>query len=552
MIRNLLYQKITDALRANNLEKVDFALDHPTNTEFGDYTTPVALQLAKKVGQNPRKLAQQIGDSIDMGDVIEKVNIAGAGFINIWLTKKFLLQTLQKNDKHETHQIKKILLEYGQPNTHKLPHIGHLFSYVYGESLARIFEYEGHQVFRANYQGDIGLHVAKCLSQMTEADWDKVKSQPLEDQVKFLQKCYQEGSKAYEENESEKKRIQELNKKLYENDSNLVSLWQETRAKNIEYLKQLEKSLGIKYDRWFYETETGPLGKKIVEEHIGKVFEKSDGAIIFKAEKYGLHTRVFINNIGLPTYEAKDIGLYSLKKKEFPFDLSIVTIANEQVEYQKVVIKAAELIYPELVGKLAHIGFGMINLTGGKMSSRTGMIVDATGLIEEVKNKIKQDFDIKDDGLVEKITQAAIKYSFLKSDAFSNIAFDLDKSISREGDSGPYLLYTYVRCQSVLSKAAENLTLAENISLNSDEEILVRLLYRLPEVVEKSAASKSPHLIASYLFDLAQKYNFFYQKHQILKADGDTKILRLVITRSVASVLKNGLHLLGIDTVEKM
>ncbi len=552
MMKDLLQEKIRKALTALQIDVKEFVLDHPTNPDFGDYTTPIALQLAKKTSKNPRDLAQQIAELIKKDEVVEKVEVAGAGFINIWLTKKMLIDELKKDAQSTPKKGKKILLEYGQPNTHKLPHIGHLFSYIYGESLARILEFEGNHIFRANYQGDIGLHVAKCLSQLKPSEWEKVKQKSLEEQVQYLQKCYQEGSKLYEEDADEKNKIQDLNKKLYENDPSITPIWQETRDANITYLKSLEESLGIKYDRWFYETETGPLGKKLVEENIGKVFEDSDGAVIFKGEKYGLHTRVFINTIGLPTYEAKDIGLYALKKKEFPFDTSIVSIANEQSEYQKVVMKAAELVFPELKGKLDHIGFGMINLTSGKMSSRTGVIVDAISLIEEVKHKIKSAFEITDDTLVEKVAYAAIKYSFLKSDAFSNIAFDVETSINREGDSGPYLLYTYVRCQSVLAKSGSSTTIEKVPVISPEEDILIRLLYRLPEVVTKAATSYSPHLIANYLFDLAQKYNFFYQKHQILKAEGDIKALRLLLTRKTAGVVKEGLRLLGIQTVEKM
>jgi len=276
--------------------------------------------------------------------------------------------------------------------------------------------------------------------------------------------------------------------------------------------------------------------------------------VIFNGKKYGLHTRVFINQYGNPTYEAKDIGLLSQKIKDFNFDLSLVATANEQNEYWKVIIKVSELLYPKLTCKLKHIGFGMVNLSTGKMSSRTGHIVDPFTLLEVIKNSILNSFDIKNNQLAEKIALAAIKYSLLNSDYRKDIVFDLSKSIAKEGSSGPYLLYTYVRCQSVLGKAKFSSN-PLNFSMNrfTEEEInLLRSLFRFPEIVSEAAKNFSPHLITNYLFDLAQKYNLFYQKHRILEAEEDIKNFRLLLTQATGQVIKNGLFLLGIETVEKM
>ncbi len=552
MVKEKLLEILKSALEKSGI-KEEAELQHPASLDHGDYSTNIALKVSKKLGKDPQKIAEDIVKNINKGEVLENVKII-RGFINFFLSKKVLIDELNKvlNEKDiygkKASKNFKILLEYGQPNTHKTPHIGHLFSYIYGESLARVLENEGNKVYRANYQGDIGLHVSKCLYIVQKRKNEIPKLKTLKEKVDFLQKCYVEGSKLYEEDKKIEKEIDDLNQKIYQRNSSVLSLWRETRNWSLEFYKTFEERLGIKYDKYYFESETAELGKNVTKENLNKVFEESEEAIVFRGEKHGLHTRVFINKFGNPTYEAKDLGLISLKKDEYPFDLSLVTTASEQNEYWKVVIKASELVFPELKNKLKHLGFGMINLATGKMSSRKGAIVDAFSLFEEVKERVKKDYKI-DDALAEKIAQAAVKYSFLKSDVFKNIVFDLKTSINREGDSGPYLLYAYVRTQSLLKEnRAKNVELVSR--LNEEETNILRTLYLLPEVIEKAALHYSPHLVANYLTDLAQKFNFFYQKHPVLKSEN--KEFRLTLSAAVGQIIKNGLHLLGIETVDKM
>ena len=552
MVKDKLLEVLKTALEKSGI-KEEVELQHPASLDHGDYSTNIALKVSKKLGKKPQEIATNIVKNIDKGELLEDVKIVG-GFINFFLSKKVLIDELNKilkeKDKYarKTSKNFKILLEYGQPNTHKTPHIGHLFSYIYGESLARVLENEGNKINRANYQGDIGLHVAKCLFVVLQKQDEEKKLKTLKEKVDFLQKCYVEGSKLYEEDKKIEKEIDDLNQKIYQKDSSVLSLWRETRNWSLEFYKTFEERLGIKYDKYYFESETAELGKKATKENLNKVFEESEGAIVFRGEKNGLHTRAFFNKLGSPTYEAKDLGLISLKKNDYPFDLSLVATASEQNEYWKVVIKASALVFPELKNKLMHLEFGMINLVTGKMSSRKGVIVDAFSLFEEVKEQIKKDYKI-DDVLAEKIAQAAVKYSFLKSDVFKNIVFDLKTSINREGDSGPYLLYTYVRTQSLLKNDRAK-TVDQKPQLNEEETNILRTLYLHSEVIEKAAIHYSPHLIANYLTDLAQKFNLFYQKHPILK--GESKDFRLALSAAVGQVVKNGLHLLGIETVDKM
>ncbi len=553
MIKDKIIALLQAALKKNGLDARDINLEHPTNPAHGDYSTNVAFASAKQLKKQPLELAQQIKDSVPQDELVEKVTVEKPGFINFFLSGKALLQELKninENVKNKSKAEKTILLEYGQPNTHKTPHIGHLFSYIFGESLARIIEYQGNKIIRANYQGDIGPHVAKCLYQVKKRGQEIKKLKTLKDKIDFLQKCYQEGSKLYEEDKKVRSEIDELNQKIYHRDPEILKLWQETRKWCLDFFKQFEQTLGIKYDKYYFESEIAARGKTIVEKFVGKIFEKSDQAIIFQGEKFGLHTRVFITKFGMPTYEAKDIALNELKK-QLNFDLSIVTTASEQNEYYKVVTKASELIFPELEGKLKHLGFGLVHLKTGRMSSRTGEIVDAFSLVDLTQAEIKKQYKT-DVSLAEAIALAAIKYSFLKSDAYKNIVFDWEKSIAKEGDSGPYLLYTYVRTQSILGKAPK-FTLPTTVSnLNPEEKNILRSIYQFPEVIERAAKHYSPHLITTYLFQLAQSFNFFYQKHPVLKANKETKELRLALTYAVGKILEEGLYLLGIETVKKM
>lgn len=549
MIRAKILSLIQNSLKKNGVDVKDVNLQHPANAEHGDYSSNIALVQAKQLKKSPMELAQKIVDSLPKDETIDKVVVVKPGFINFLLSEKTLLQELLKASVDKKTSDKTILLEYGQPNTHKTPHIGHLFSYIFGESLARILEYRGNKIIRANYQGDVGLHVAKCLY-VARDKIQGIKNKTLKEKINLLQKCYQEGSKLYEGSKETQKEIDEFNQKIYHKDKGVVDLWDETRKWCLEFYQQFEQTLGVKYDKYYFESESAPIGKKIVESHVGSVFEKSDEAIVFRGENYGLHTRVFITKFGMPTYEAKDIGLNKLKAA-LNFDLSIVTTASEQSAYYKVIVKASELIFPKLKSKLKHLGFGLIQLKTGKMSSRTGKIVDAFSLVDLTRNSIAKQYKT-DTELSQLIALAAIKYSFLKSDAYKNIVFDLEKSIAKEGDSGPYLLYTYVRTQSILQKTSNFKKQPSKIDLNAEEGNILRLLYQLPEVVEQAALRYSPHLIATYLFQLAQTFNFFYQKHPVLKADESIRQFRLALTSAVGERIKEGLHLLGIETVSKM
>lgn len=556
-LQSLIQQAVKTAYPDINVPA--FILSHPDNETHGDYTTNLALVLAQLVGEAPRQVAEKLTAQLPAESAIAKVEVAGPGFINFHLTPSYFLDRLTQVEGAAVGSPQKILFEFGQPNTHKVPHIGHLYSYCYGESCVRLLQSVGNTVYRANYQGDVGLHVAKCLwAYQRKQQTDPVE---LSAKVAYLQECYQEGSQAYEDSEAAKQEIDELNVKIYRKDSSIVAEWEKTRQWSLEYYRQFEQRIGVAYDKYYLESQTSEAGLALVRQHVGDIFEEDQGAVIFRGEQYGLHTRVFINRLGNPTYEAKDIGLAALKKQDWDFDLSVYTTAVEQNEYWRVLVKAIELVFPDYVGKIKHIGFGMINLTSGKMSSRTGKILTAFSLVETVKERVKEYIKANRDysvGETEEIAEAvaigAIKYSFLKSAAGKNISFDLESSIAFDGNSGPYLQYTYARCQSILAKAGSSSAPSDfsNYSLNNDELAVLRWLDRFNETVTAAATGYAPHVLCGYLFELAQRYSYFYNQNQILTDDEATSAFRVALTEAVGQKLQDGLKLLGIETLNRI
>jgi arginyl-tRNA synthetase len=528
---------------------------------FGDVTTNVALAIAPLVKWPPREVAQVIAESLKSDAQIRAVDVAGAGFLNITLNDAVLVDALEKFEITSSPvdtRSDPIVFEYGQPNTHKVPHIGHLFSYINGESCVRLLESVGKHVKRANYQGDVGPHVAKCL-------WAYMKKNSpdpatLHDKIGLLQTCYQEGAQAYDDNASAKSEIDAINQKIYAGDPDLKAVWEKTRGWSVDAYKEFEQRLGIAYDRWYFESETFGPGQEIVEQNIGPVFEEDQGAVIFRGEQYGLHTRVFMNSRGNPTYEAKDLGLVQKKWEEFHFLRAVIETGNDQADYWRVEKQAIELLFPELKDKIQTLHHGMINLSGGKMSSRTGNIVTAFSLVEMVKDRAIATLDQsrgysedEQNSIAEKVGMAAIKYSFLKSSSAKDMVFDLETSISHEGNSGPYLLYAYARTQSILRKAGDtDAKFPADYSINNAERLILLNLFQYRDVVVRAAEEFAPHYVATYLFDLAQAYSTFYSAHKIISDVESETAFRLIITRAVSQTLNAGLALLGIETSERL
>lgn len=564
-IESILRQSVASLFVDVNLPTI--TISRPTAEAHGDYSTNLALALAAQLKRPALEVAEALAAAITLPDWLAKIEAVAPGFINFHLSESYLstnLDSLLSNPQgycRPAHLGKEIIFEYGQPNTHKLPHLGHLYSFCYGESCVRLLSAAGHEIKRLNYQGDVGLHVAKCLWAVQGTSDRPSPTDSLASKADFLQECYQRGSAAYEEDGQAKIAIDELNRAIYRRDPAVMPLWQETRGWSVDYYQQFNSRLGIKFDRNYYESEVSGQAVEIVKQNTGRFFIEDQGAVIFPGDQYGLHRRVFLNQAGNPTYEAKDIALAAAKRADWSYDRSVTATASEQNDYWRVIIKTIELLYPDQTGKVEHIGFGMINLSSGKMSSRTGNIVSAIGLVDEVKSRVAEyitsnrDYSAEErESIAELVAQAAVKYSFLKSSPEKNMTFDIDSSIAFEGNSGPYLLYTYARCQSLLAKGAADRTLqsTDRPKANSEEMAILRYLERYPAEVQTAASQLAPHVIATYLYELAQRFSYFYNQHQVIVGDAAVCQFRLALAEATARVLNDGLDLLGIKTAPRV
>lgn len=550
-IRTRIQQAINSALTTQGVSSPDAVLEYPAVSEHGDFACNAALAYAKELKTNPRTLAEALVKHIGTIDGVANIAIAGPGFINFTLTAQ-TVDTLvnysitQGNawGSNNARKGEKVMVEYTDPNPFKEFHIGHLMSNAIGESIARLLESQGADVVRANWQGDVGPHVAKAI-------WGKMQKPELS-----WGQAYAYGATNYD---THKEEVDTINKQVYEKSNPEVQkLYNEGRESSLAHFEELYKILGTTFDHYFFEGTEGLEGKPIVEEFLQQgVFEKSDGAVVFAGEQYGLHTRVFLTSKGLPTYEAKELGLNKAKfEKEPNLAQSIIITANEQSEYFKVVLKAMELIMPTVAAKTKHIAHGMMKLPSGKMSSRTGDVITGESLLAAITDKAveRAQQSRADDvrALGQQLAVGAIKYQVLKQATGKDIIFEQDRALSIEGDSGPYLQYTHARCASIIEKSPHQSVQGrpdeQEDSLPQDVE---RLLTRFPDIVARAAREYAPHYVAQYLLELASAFNRFYANEHIL--DGSAQQAhKVAITKAVQITLKNGLHLLGITAPNKM
>lgn len=544
-----IQEAVGKALKAAGAPNTVFAVEWPTDPSHGDYATNAALAAAKTLGKSPKALAEELAPAIAeaLGSYAASVSVAGPGFINITLARDEFTSILGEVKTQgaawgvsQEHAGKRIMVEYTDPNPFKEMHIGHLMSNVIGEAVARLIENSGAHTVRACYQGDVGPHVAKALWGLR----DRAIAEPAT--ADEIGSAYAHGSAAYEKSEKAKAEIDELNVAIYKDeDRELMELWRKGKDVSLAAFEEIYRVLGTKFDYYFFESEVAQTGMDEVVKNTPGVFTQSDGAVIYEGEKKGLHTLVFITSKGTPTYEAKEIGLAFAKEERWPSDESYILTAAEQIGHFKVVKAALLDVAPALGAKTHHIPHGFLRLTSGKMSSREGTIITARSLIQDVTEKVSEKND--DPLIAEQVAIAAIKYSILKQSAGSDIIFDFERSLSLEGDSGPYLQYAYVRAKTVLEKAGKGGTTND---APHAPYLLERLIARFPSVAVRAERERLPHHMAQYLTLLAAEWNSFYAVERII--GGEYESYKLLIAEAFATTMKNGLTLLGIPVPERM
>lgn len=549
---------IAAAVQALFDAKVAVELTRPEE-QFGDYATNVALQLSKQAGKSPREVGEALAEKLrtDLGERVSEVSMAGPGFLNLKLTDAALTQAVNV-EPAKSLAGKTVVVEYSDPNPFKVLHAGHLYTSVVGDAIANLLENAGAEVHRVNFGGDVGLHVGKTMWAILKelAGEHPEKLGDVKDKPEWLTACYVEGNRAYDEDEAAKAEIIALNKRVYQlhnendHDSPFAQIYWICRQWSYEYFDSFYKQIGSHFEKYYPESETAGLGLETVRKHVGDVYEESAGAIVFNGEKHGLHTRVFINSEGLPTYEAKDVGLIMKKWQDYKFDLSVVITGNDIVEYMKVVLKSIEQFQPELPKRTRHLTHGIVKLQGGiKMSSRLGNILRAQEILDVAAEASKAVAGQDNQSTV----LGAVKYAFLKNRTGGDVIYEPKESVSLEGNSGPYLQYAHARAKSLLRNAQNKQNgerRTENGELEPGERTLVRKLSEYAEVVDQATAELMPHHIAGYLYELAQTFNRFYEHNRVI--GNEREALRLSLVKQYAATLKNGLSLLGIAAPDKM
>lgn len=558
---NTLQQTLTDIF-ADAFEQSGFSRDAGVvkaadRPDLAQFQCNGALMVAKQAGKNPREVAEGIVAAID-DDRIRELSIAGPGFINIHVSDAALQEHASQAiaAQPRTHKGEVVVLEYSDPNPFKVLHAGHLYTSLVGNTMGRLLERGGAEVHHVNFGGDVGLHVGKTMWAIVQelgGEYpEKLDEIPEEERSPWLSARYVEGNNAYEDDQTLQAEIKALNKQVYQlhanddHDSPFAQIYWTTRQWSYDYFNAFYDRIGTPFEKYYPESTVAAPGLKIVQEQLkAGVFEESDGAIVFDGEKHDLHTRVFINSEGLPTYEAKDVGLSFMKKEEYNFDRSIIITGKEQGPYMQVVLKAIEQFAPELSGATEHYTHGLVKLAGGeKMSSRKGNILKAIDIIDAAAASAEKAVGSADDATV----LGALRYAFLRSSLGPDILYDPEESVSLEGNSGPYLQYAHARARRVLEKATVEPSAASE--LDERERSLALKVAQYPSVVVSAIEKLEPHQVCNYLYELSQTFNSFYEHSRVVGDDREG--IRVALVQQYADVLKDGLELLNIAAPESV
>ena len=595
MIKDALQKKIQSVCTELGIT-CEVVLEHPQELNHGDFATSVALVASKDLKINPKELAETIAQKIRelKDESIEGVSIAGPGFVNIALTKEvinvqnvFILEKKEMYGKNTLHEGKKILVEHSSPNLFKPFHVGHLMNNTIGEAITRIIKNTGADVYTMSFPSDVSLGIAKAVYILTTkiSQWQNIKSSIYES-VKFLGDCYVEGIKYFEDHPEEIEKAKYINRVMnyVESDSAtlivsgqkpifIIDLHNQVRSVSELYFRNIVNlKLDSKIDEFVFESVAASVWWEIYKNNKNVFKEGEKGAIIYvpDEERKDINTSVFINSDSIPTYDAKDLGLLWIKfnglnkqNAGFKPDISIFVTDNEQIPHFKVVFAAASEIEQEsfhgtdYVSNSKHIPHGRMTLKGVKMSSRLGGVPLAEEVIETVAEVAKEKFTERSAGMdidsfSDMVAIAALKFSILKVAPGKPVNFDPEEALSFEGDSGPYIQYTYVRTRALIEKG-EALGIAPRFNTEFVGTKIERILYRFEEVAQRAAQEYSPHTIAQYLLEVAQTFNGWYAQEKVIdETNKELSAHRLAISSATGIVLKNGLKLLGISTPERM
>lgn len=561
-----------------------------TRKEFAGDITVVVFPMLRVVKGNPVVIGEQIGKYLKSNlDLVKDFNVV-KGFLNVEIDDSYYLDFLNAiKDKGNYGFVDRldegaVMVEYSSPNTNKPLHLGHVRNVLLGYSVSEILKASGIKVYKTQIINDRGIHICKSMlawqrfgkgetPQTTGLKGDKLVGNYY---VEFDKAYKVEVSELVNEGQSEdnaKKNApilleaQEMLRKWEAGDEEVVELWKTMNQWVYDGFEATYKAIGVDFDAYYYESDTYLLGKEFIAEGLktGVFFKKEDGSVWCDLTEDGLDEKIVLRSDGTAVYMTQDIGTAIQRLKDYPDVRGMVyTVGNEQDYHFKVLFLILKKLGFEWAKNLYHLSYGMVDLPSGKMKSREGTVVDADDLIQEMADtseEISKELGKLDDynedekkALYKTIGLGALKYFILKVDPKKRILFDPKESIDFQGNTGPFIQYTYARIQSILrkSKNSEN-TEVLDISLHEKEKQLLKQLELFPEVIQNAAVQHSPALIANYTYDLVKDFNSFYQNVSILGADSDKeKTFRVALSRTVGQTIKNAFSILGIDVPERM
>jgi len=544
------FKKEIIGLVKKHIKISDDMIEQPPG-DMGDYAVPV-FRFAKEFNKSPNDVAKDIAEVIKPTKLISGIQNTGP-YINFFVNRiqyaKNVLKIIDNKYGRGSKQKDRVMIEYCQVNTHKAFHVGHLRGTFLGAAIINLFRFSGYKVVAANYQGDIGAHVAKVIWYLKN---NNVKY-PEVHKGRWLGQIFQKAkANAYDNKEA----LSQVLQKLEYNVAELTKLWKETRKWSLHDFESFYKLVGVGFDEYFFESQFEKKGKEIVDELLKKnIAEHSEGAVIIDLGQ--LDKFLLLKSDGTALYSTKDLSLAKVKFQKFKIDQSVYVVGAEQKLYFQQLFATLDKMGFSQAKRCAHIPFSLVTLKGGKISSREGELLYAEELVEDVietaKKAVLERHKDLDEAKIRKrahvIGLGAIKFSFLNQDNNKEIVFDKEKSLSFEGETGPYIQYTYARIKSILRKSAAKNKVIKEIS--DEEHEIVRQLAKFPEVVSESCRMFHPSTVCRYLLDLCQLFNSYYHSTQILKSE-EFKNQRLYLIDRVQEVLKSGLSLLGIEVTERM
>lgn len=575
MIQRKIQLLIKKSIKKLQREKIfpefeipEIKIEYPEREEHGEYSTNLAILIGKEIKKNPLEVGEVLKEEIlkNKLDFFEKIEVAPPGFINFFLGKKALLQELKKilrekenYGKIERKRKKTILIDYSSPNIAKPFGIGHLRSTIIGQAIYNLYKFLGWKCIGDNHLGDWGTQYGNLVVAIKK--WGNEFGKLT---IENLEKLYVRFHQEAENNPSLKEEGKKEFKKLEEGNREARKIWEKCVKISLKEFNRIYKILGIKIDFTLGESFYEPMLKEIVKEaKKKKIAKESQGALIIEFPNQEFPPAIILKSDGTTTYFTRDLATIKYRLKRWKPDLIVYEVGIEQKLHFQQLFKAVEIFGWAKKEKFFHLAHGLYRLKEGKFSTRKGLTIHLEDVLEEAIERAREIIEKsgsskllskkEKERVARMIGIGAIKYNDLKQHPSKDIIFDWEKVLNLKGNSAPYLQYTFARAKSVLRKARFKIPFQIKIKDFKEERKILSHLVRFPEILVEAAKKFSPNLICDFLFELAQKFNFFYDRCPIINAKPKTKkIFRLSLTFAVAQVLKTGLSLLGIQTPEKI